>query len=213
MVLVLIIGDLHIPHRTHDLPAKFKKLLVPGKIQQIICTGNVSDKETYEYLRTVCPDVNVVRGDYDDAAFPYSITLVHSPIRIGVIHGHQSVPVGDLDSLAGIARQMDVDVLVSGHTHVVQAVEHDSRFFVNPGSATGAWSGASSADVTPSFALMDIQGPVVVTYIYQLVDQEPPVRVEKVEWRKPETLPLPPPPAPPAQSPTSGIGVGVGSVW
>lgn len=66
MVLVLVIGDLHIPHRTHDLPAKFKKLLVPGKIQQIICTGNVCDKETLEYLRTVAPDVNVVRGDYDE---------------------------------------------------------------------------------------------------------------------------------------------------
>ncbi len=66
MVLVLVIGDLHIPHRVHDLPAKFKKLLVPGKIQQILCTGNVCDRETYEYLRTVSPDVNVVRGDYDE---------------------------------------------------------------------------------------------------------------------------------------------------
>jgi vacuolar protein sorting-associated protein 29 len=66
MVLVLVIGDFHIPHRIHDLPAKFKKLLVPGKIQQIICTGNVCDKETYDYLRTVAPDVNVVRGDYDE---------------------------------------------------------------------------------------------------------------------------------------------------
>ena len=28
MVLVLVIGDLHIPNLTHDLPAKFKKLLV-----------------------------------------------------------------------------------------------------------------------------------------------------------------------------------------
>ena len=28
MVLVLVIGDLHIPTLTHDLPAKFKKLLV-----------------------------------------------------------------------------------------------------------------------------------------------------------------------------------------
>lgn len=36
-------------------------------------------------------------------------------------------------------------------------------------------------DPTPSFALMDIQGPVVVTYVYQLIDGE--VRVEKVEWR------------------------------
>jgi predicted phosphodiesterase len=66
MVLVLVIGDLHILHRTHDLPAKFKKLLVPGKIQQILCTGNVCDKETYEYLRTVAADVHVVRGDYDE---------------------------------------------------------------------------------------------------------------------------------------------------
>lgn len=51
-VLALVIGDLHIPYRCHgasqrlhqlgqltsgpDLPAKFKKLLVPGKIQQIL---------------------------------------------------------------------------------------------------------------------------------------------------------------------------------
>jgi hypothetical protein len=28
MVLVLVIGDLHIPNLMHDLPAKFKKLLV-----------------------------------------------------------------------------------------------------------------------------------------------------------------------------------------
>lgn len=68
MVLVLVIGDLHIPHRIHDLPGKFKKLLVPGKIQQILCTGNVCDRETYEYLRTISPDVNVVKGDYDEVS-------------------------------------------------------------------------------------------------------------------------------------------------
>ena len=137
MVLVLVIGDLHIPHRTHDLPSKFKKLLVPGKIQQILCTGNVCDRETYDYLRTVAADVHVVRGDYDEVralhqfgsiftnvtslhqsvASPLSLTVTHSPIRIGVIHGHQCIPTGDLDSLNSIARQMDVDVLISGHTH------------------------------------------------------------------------------------------------
>ncbi|KAG6875667.1 hypothetical protein C0992_002899 [Termitomyces sp. T32_za158] len=154
MVLVLVIGDLHIPHRTHDLPAKFKKLLVPGKIQQILCTGNICDKETYEYLKTISPDVHVVKGDYDE---------------------------------------------------VFQAVEVDNKFFVNPGSATGAWTGAHNgylplfpcfivhvltddSDPTPSFALMDIQGPVIVTYVYQLIEGE--VRVEKIEWRKePESVP------------------------
>lgn len=35
---------------------------------------------------------------------------------------------------------MDVDILVTGHTHRFDAFEKEGRFFVNPGSATGAWS-------------------------------------------------------------------------
>jgi vacuolar protein sorting-associated protein 29 len=83
MVLVLVIGDLHIPHRIHDLPGKFKKLLVPGKIQQILCTGNVCDRETYEYLRTVSPDVNVVKGDYDEVRIRYSQSLPRKRAEMG----------------------------------------------------------------------------------------------------------------------------------
>jgi hypothetical protein len=41
---------------------------VPGKIGQVICTGNVCDKETYDYLRTIAPEVHVVRGEVDDVS-------------------------------------------------------------------------------------------------------------------------------------------------
>ncbi len=44
MVLVLCIGDLHIPHRATDLPSKFKELLKPGKIHHTLCTGNLCSK-------------------------------------------------------------------------------------------------------------------------------------------------------------------------
>jgi vacuolar protein sorting-associated protein 29 len=44
MVLVLCIGDIHIPHRATDIPAKFRELLKPGKIHQILCTGNLCSK-------------------------------------------------------------------------------------------------------------------------------------------------------------------------
>lgn len=74
-------------------------------------------------------------------------------------------------------------------------------------------------EATPSFALLDIQGPIVVTYVYQLIEGE--VRVEKVEYRfvsisscadgaliiyrKPLEVhpmtPRPPPSAPPVASP------------
>ncbi|KAF9078486.1 retrograde transporter [Rhodocollybia butyracea] len=198
MVLVLVLGDLHIPHRIHDLPHKFKKLLAPGKIAQVLCTGNVCDRETMEYLRSIVggagAEVKIVRGDYDELPdHPSSLTVTHSNnLRIGLIHGHQSLPLGSLDSLSAIARQMDVDVLISGGTHAVQAVEYDGRFFLNPGTATGAWTGAwngikmtsPNGDPTPSFALMDIQGTVIVTYVYQFLDGD--VKVEKVEWRKPD---------------------------
>lgn len=63
MKLVLVLGDLHIPHRCSGLPVKFKNLLVPGKIQHILCTGNLCTKESYDYLRTLAGDIHVVRGD------------------------------------------------------------------------------------------------------------------------------------------------------
>jgi hypothetical protein len=70
MVLILVIGDLHIPSRAASVPAKFKKLLVPGKIQQTICTGNITDRETYDFLRSVSPDIHIVKGDFDDVRSP-----------------------------------------------------------------------------------------------------------------------------------------------
>jgi predicted phosphodiesterase len=70
---VLVLGDLHIPHRCSNLPAKFKKLLVPGRIQHILCTGNLCTKESFDYLKTLASDVHVVRGDFDEVRY---ITLV-----------------------------------------------------------------------------------------------------------------------------------------
>lgn len=141
------------------------------------------------------------------------------------------MPLGDTEALSAVARKLDVDILVSGATHKFEAFEFEGRFFINPGSATGAFTfsklgnsskgelGASAEDdkenkqdgdpatssgepetkqqqqqaklhadpdsinsTTPSFALMDIQGNNVVTYVYQLVDGE--VKVERVEFRK-----------------------------
>lgn len=160
---------------------------------------------------------------------PPSQVVAHGPLRIGLIHGHQVVPLGDTEALSAVARKLDVDVLISGSTHKFKAFEFEGRFFLNPGSATGAFTFAKlgrassqkkeedkkngdsdaqqegeadltstslakdasksatdaatgASDTTPSFALMDLQGNNVVTYVYQLVDGE--VRVERVEFRK-----------------------------
>ncbi|EDV21722.1 Vacuolar protein sorting-associated protein 29 [Trichoplax sp. H2] len=181
-MLVLVIGDLHIPHRRNKLPNKFKKLLVPGKIKHILCTGNLCNKETYDYLKNLASDVHVVKGDFDEnASYPDQKVITVGQFRIGLCHGHQIVPWGDIESLALVQRQLDVDILITGHTHKFEAFEHENKFYINPGSATGAYSPIES-DAAPSFALMDIQSATVVTYVYQLRGDD--VKVEKIEFRK-----------------------------
>ena len=52
--------------------------------------------------------------------------------RIGLIHGHQVLPWGDHVALASVRRKLDVDILVSGHTHKNEVVEHEGRYHINP---------------------------------------------------------------------------------
>lgn len=101
--------------------------------------------------------------------------------RIGLTHGHQITPWADPEALALVQRQLDVDILISGHTHKFEAYEHENRFYINPGSATGAYN-ALETTITPSFVLMDIQSTIVVTYVYQLIGDE--VKVERIEYKK-----------------------------
>lgn len=146
---------------TQDIPAKFRKLLSPGKIGQILCLGNLTDKETYEFLRSTAPDLQIVKGDFDvDASnLPLSKVVTHGNLRIGFTHGHTIIPQGDSDSLLIEARRLDCDVLVWGGTHRFEAYELEGRFFINPGSATGAISGgwmSLEEPIIPSFCLMDV---------------------------------------------------------
>ncbi|XP_074604748.1 vacuolar protein sorting 29 [Brevipalpus obovatus] len=184
MVLALVLGDTHIPYRSHSLPNKFKKLLVPGRIHHILCTGNLCDKETYDYLKTLASEVHVVRGDFDDpnSNYPEQKVVNIGQFRIGLCHGHQAIPWSSQESLFLIQRQMDVDILITGHSHKFDAFEADGCFYINPGSATGAYSPFMDLPVKPSFVLIDIQSSAAVVYVYTL-EQE--VVVERLEFKKP----------------------------
>lgn len=180
-MLVLVLGDLHIPHRNSGLPAKFKKLLVPGRIQHILCTGNLVTKETFDYLKTLTNDVHVVKGDFDEGNYPEQKVVTVGQFRIGLCHGHDVIPWGDPEALALLQRQLDVDILISGHTHKFEAYEHENKFYINPGSATGAFN-PLEPNVHPSFVLMDIQSSNVATYVYQLIADD--VTVERIDYKK-----------------------------
>jgi len=194
--LVLVLGDCHIPHRSSGIPEQFKRMLVPNKMQHVVCTGNLGSKEQYEELRNLAPNVHVTAGDFEFSSntngdssfdtdcqivFPETKVLQVGEFRIGVIHGHQIIPWGDHSAIAMMRRKLDVDILITGNTHRNEVVEHDGYYHINPGSITGAYS-ATAHNVTPSFVLLAVQGTKVVCYVYELVNGE--VDVSKTEFTK-----------------------------
>ena len=160
MVLILILGDLHIPHGASDIPAKLKRLLVPGKIQLILSTGNICDRETWEWLKSVGSDVRGVAGEWDDVGQlgpTLSMTLPGSHLTITLISAHRIVPNADRDILQTMARCVGGDVVCCGGPLAQnrgdgeeegdkasdqelpkRVIEVDNKLYINPGSATGA---------------------------------------------------------------------------
>lgn len=85
----------------------------------------------------MCFDVDLPSQNLN---YPEQKVVTVGQFKIGLIHGHQVIPWGDMASLALLQRQLDVDILISGHTHKFEAFENENKFYINPGSATGAYS-------------------------------------------------------------------------
>uniref|UniRef100_A0A7S1BNH9 Vacuolar protein sorting-associated protein 29 n=1 Tax=Corethron hystrix TaxID=216773 RepID=A0A7S1BNH9_9STRA len=194
--LCLVVGDFHIPHRATGIPEKFKRMLVPNKMQHVLCTGNLCTRGSgvYEELRSLAPNVHCVLGDMDDdvsanedaasATRPETKVVKIGQFRIGLVHGHQAVPWGDHGALDMVRRRLGADILISGHTHRNAVTPYDGHYHINPGSITGAGATVGAGESCPSFILLAIQGPKVVCYVYELIDDN--VEVSKTEFSKSE---------------------------
>ena len=89
-----VVGDFHIPERKSAIPSKFRDILVPGKIQHILCTGNITGRESLDFLRNLAGDVHVVRGQCDPtSSWPEEKILKMGRLKIGLTHGHQVIPL------------------------------------------------------------------------------------------------------------------------
>ena len=96
--------------------------------------------------------------------------------RIGLIHGHQIAPFGEVDALAAVRRRLDCDVLIHGFSPQSSITEYGSHAYVCPGSVTGAFlpgvpltsAGAASTATTPSFMLLNVMAGKIEFFKYEL---------------------------------------------
>ena len=170
-MLVLIIGDMYIPVKAHELSKIFREHLQPGKIHQILCTGNVCCKSALDSLRQICTDITVVRGEFDDESISKcdQTVLTIGGFHVGLVSSFNLFPLDDHSRVALKQRELGVDILIHGGSHKADAYVYDGCFYLDPGSATGAFT-ASEPNPVPSFILLNVQGSTAVAYIYTLSD-------------------------------------------
>ena len=90
---------------------------------------------------------------------------------MGLIHGHQIIPWGDDEALSNKAKELGVDILISGHSHELRYSEYNHIHLINPGSMTGAYS-SLKVDAIPSFMILEIKSTEIVVYSYYLSEGE-----------------------------------------
>ena len=181
--LVLVVGDMFLPQRSPDINEQFKSILTPNKVQHVLCLGNIGNQETYDWLKSLSKDFHIVKGDFDQEEAPEKKVIQIGDFNIGLIHGHQVLPWGDLDSLGMVQRSLGCDIMISGHTHKTNVLVKDNILYINPGSFTGAFSPLIE-DTIPSFILMVLTGDEAIVYLYTLNDRNKKFEVNKYDYKK-----------------------------
>ena len=181
--LVLVVGDMFLPQRSPDINEQFKSILTPNKVQHVLCLGNIGNQETYDWLKSLSKDFHIVKGDFDQEEAPEKKVIQIGDFNIGLIHGHQVLPWGDLDSLGMVQRSLGCDIMISGHTHKTNVLVKDNILYINPGSFTGAFSPLIE-DTIPSFILMVLTGDEAIVYLYTLNDRNKKFQVNKYDYKK-----------------------------
>ena len=181
--LVLVVGDMFLPQRSPDINEQFKAILTTNKVQHVLCLGNIGNQETYDWLKSLSKDFHIVKGDFDQDDAPEKKMIQIGDFNIGLIHGHQVLPWGDLESLGMVQRSLGCDILISGHTHKTNVVVKDNILYINPGSFSGAFSPLIE-DTIPSFILMVLTGDEAIVYLYTLSDRSKKFEVNKYDYKK-----------------------------
>ena len=182
--LVLVVSDISIPFKSPDIDIQFKSILVPNKINHLLCLGNIGNQDTLYWLQNLSANFHSVKGEFDiDKNYPEKKSVQIGSFKIGMIHGHQVLPSGDIEALANIQRELDCDILLSGFTHKYNVSINDNKLFLNPGSITGALS-PMMEDCVPSFILMAISEDELTIYSYVLNDKNDKFQVGQLEYKK-----------------------------
>lgn len=132
-MLIGLISDTHIPDRARQIPQNVIDAF--SDVDLIIHAGDLTSLEVIEELEKTAP-VMAVQGNIDRVNgidLPKAKTLEAEGLKIGVVHG-EVYPRGDTQQLVYLAKELNADILISGHSHQPKIEQTDGVLLINPGS-------------------------------------------------------------------------------
>ena len=132
-MLIGLISDTHIPDRARILPQNVIDAF--SNVDLILHAGDLTSPKVIEELEEMAP-VIAVQGNMDRAngiLLPIAKTIEAEDLRIGLVHG-EVYPRADSQQLLYLAKELDVDILVSGHSHQPKIEQLEGILLLNPGS-------------------------------------------------------------------------------
>jgi len=172
MVTMLIIGDTHIPDRADHIPDKLLDIIENGKPWDIaVFTGDFTGLDVIEWFKKLGRETIYVAGNMDYIKRPLTQVFKVEDLAFGLHHGHGIEPRGDTRGLSHIASRLNVNILITGHTHS-PFIKHgvtDNILLVNPGSLTGVWGGGGGS-MKPSMMILDMIEPSLLFNLYEVTE-------------------------------------------
>lgn len=140
IVLILgVISDTHVYDRADKVPEEVFQHF--SDVDLIIHCGDITSECVLRELSDLSKTV-AVRGNMDYLDLPREVILDIEGFKIGVIHGDIIYPRGDILKMKYYCLEKNLDVLISGHTHVPLIKEiyveelNKKILLLNPGSPT-----------------------------------------------------------------------------
>jgi putative phosphoesterase len=134
-MLIGVISDTHIPERASKIPENVHNIF--KDVEMIFHAGDLVSNSVLDELNLIAP-TKCVQGNMDryyGSKHPEREKIELKGLKIGLNHG-EVYPRGDTQQLYYIGLEMNVDVLITGHTHWPFIHELKDMILLNPGSPT-----------------------------------------------------------------------------
>lgn len=132
-MLIGLISDTHIPDRAKEIPQKVFDTF--NNVDLILHAGDLTSLKVIEELENIAP-VIAIQGNMDRAKginLPVAKIIEVEGLKIGIAHG-EVYPRADTQQLVYLAKELNVNILITGHSHQPKIEKTDGVLLLNPGS-------------------------------------------------------------------------------